>query len=279
VALVGGGSTFGLACGVKIWGGLPLLALVVVALLLGYRAYAALLALASVGSFTLICVPFETLAPTAFVRDVIVVQASRNDPSSASVTSRIGNLLLLPTSLASNHAILGLAFASAVSIVGWSVLRARQHLSALEAYSMASVVLVVGAFVLSGDYYAHYGGFAAGCFGLVASGAVARLISARQEKTAVSTPPGGRIVLMIGVVAAAALLVGIGVSTLDTRTTGWVLSSQSLTRMSAAISPRRCVVTDNVSILLLSGRFTADDPGCPRAVDSFGTELALPTAT
>jgi hypothetical protein len=39
--------------------------------------------------------------------------------------------------------------------------------------------------------------------------------------------------------------------------------------------PGRCVVTDDVSVLLLSGRFIVDDPGCPRVVDSFAANLAL----
>lgn len=271
-----GGGAFGLACGIKIWGLFPILALVVVAVLSGYRTYAARLALAGLATVTLVCVPFLALAPTAFVRDVFAAQASRDDPRSASITSRIGDLLYLPSSLASEHAIVGLAVVSAVSVVVWSVLRTRrQPLSALEWYSIASVGLVVGAFVLSSDYYAHYGAFAAGFFGLVASGAIARLISVRETKTTSSNHPRGTTLITAGVVAAVILLVGFGVHTLYARTAGWILSSQSLTRIAAVIPPGRCVVTDNVSILLLSGRFTADDPGCPRVVDSFGTELAL----
>ena len=65
---------------------------------------------------------------------------------------------------------------------------------------------------------------------------------------------------------------------LRTRTARWTLSSESLAQIAAAIGPvipGQCVFSDNVSILLLSGRFSTDDPGCPREIDSFGADLAL----
>jgi alpha-1,2-mannosyltransferase len=287
-----GGGAFGLACGIKLWGLCPILALVVVAVISGYRTHAARLALAGAGTFALLCAPFLVMAPTAFVHDVLVVQASRNDPGSASITSRIGNLLYLPSSLTSRprpnalapqvlttpqRAIVGVTVGLAIIIVVWSVLRTRrQPLSALEWYSLASVGLVTGAFMLSGDYYSHYGAFAAVFFGLAASAAVARLMSVRETKTSLSNSrPTGMVLVVAGVVAAVVVLVGYGVHTLRTRTARWTLSSYSLAQIAVAIPPGRCVVTDDVSVLLLSGRFSVDDPGCPRVVDSFAADLAL----
>ncbi len=286
------GSAFGLACGIKLWGLCPFLALVVVAVISGYRTHAARLALAGAGTFTLLCAPFLVMAPTAFVHDVLVVQASRTDPGSASIMSRIGNLLYLPSSLTSRphpnplapqvltipqHVIIGVTAGIAITIIIWPFLRTRrQPLTALESYSFASVGLVTAAFMLFGDYYSHYGAFAAVFFGLVASAAVARWISMRKTKTSVSdTRPAGTVLVMAGVVVAVVVLVGYGVHTLRTRTARWTLSSRSLAQIAAAIPPGRCVVTDDVSVLLLSGRFIVDDPGCPRVVDSFAANLAL----
>ena len=145
MALVGGGSAFGLGCGIKIWGLFPVLALVVVAVLSGYRTHAARLALAGAGTFTLLCAPFLVMAPTAFVYDILVVQASRNDPAGKSITSRIGDLLYLPSWLTSNHTVVGVTAGLAITIVIWPVLRTRrQPLTALEWYSLASAGLVMG---------------------------------------------------------------------------------------------------------------------------------------
>ena len=214
------------------------------------------------------------------LRDILVVQASRNDPAGKSITSRIGDLLYPPSWLTSNHAVVGVTAGLAITIVIWPVLRTRrQPLTALEWYSLASAGLVMGAFLVSADYYPHYGAFAAVFFGLVVSSAVARLMSVRETKTCLShTRPTGMVLVVAGVVVAAAVLVGYGVHNLRTRTARWTLSSESLAQIAAAIGPvipGQCVFSDNVSILLLSGRFSTDDPGCPREIDSFGADLAL----
>ncbi len=287
-----GGALFGLACGIKLWGLCPFLALAVVAVVSGYRTHAARLVLAGVGAFTVVCAPFLVMAPTAFVHDVLVVQASRTDPGSSSIMSRIGNLLYLPSSLTSRprpnslapqvltipqQVVIGVTAGLAIAIVVWSVLRTRrQPLSALEWCSLASVGLVTGAFTVSGDYYSHYGAFAAVFFGLVASAAVARLMSVRETKTSLpKTRPTGMVLVMAGVVVAAVVLVGYGVHTQRTRTARWMLTSESLNQISVAIPPGPCVVTDDVSVLLLSRRFSVNDPRCPRVIDSFAADLAL----
>ena len=126
-----------------------------------------------------------------------------------------------------------------------------------------------------GDYYAHYGAFAAVFLGLAMSGTVARLIPVRETSTSLSrTPPKAAALATTGVVAAVVLLVGYGVHNVRARAESWTVSPQSLAQI-AAIAPGACIESDDVSILLLSGRFGAEDPACDRMVDSFGTELAL----
>ena len=71
------------------------------------------------------------------------------------------------------------------------------------------------------------------------------------------------------------LLVAYGVHILRVTTPDQKLSSSALARIAAVVPVGRCVVTDSSSILLMSGRFTANRPDCPQVVDSFGTELAL----
>jgi hypothetical protein len=279
-----GGVVFGVAALFKLWAVFPLLAIVVIGVVMRRWADVARLACAAAGTFAALCLPFLALAPSAFVRYVFVVQASRTDPGSAPVTSRVGNLLLLPSpildlqsSIGSSRVLVGGAVGLVLGIVTWSVVRTRQQpLSTLEWYSFVSVGLVVAAFLVAGDYFAHYGAFAALFFGLVASGTIVRLTSVDANARAAST--GGRagpIVITAGLCFTVVLLVAYGMHILRVTTTEQTLSSAALDRIAAVVPADRCVVTDNASILLMSGRFTADRPDCPRVVDSFGTDLAL----
>jgi hypothetical protein len=247
------------------------------------RGDAARLAASAAGAFTLLCLPFLVLAPSAFVRYVFVVQASRTDPAAAPVTDRVGNLLYLPSpllylqsSLASDRVLVGAAVVLVLGLVAWSVVRTRRRpLSALEWYSFACVGLVVAAFLLAGDYFAHYGAFAALFFGLVASGTIARLTAVDRSATAPSGRRPAPRVITAGLGIAVVLLVAYGVHILRVTTPDQKLSSSELARIAAVVPAGRCVVTDNASILLMSGRFTSDRPDCPQVVDSFGTQLAL----
>jgi hypothetical protein len=279
-----GGAVFGLACAFKLWAVLPAAALVVVAVSARRWADAARLVLSAAGAFCLLCLPFLLLAPSAFVRYLFVVQASRTDPASATLTSRVGNLLFLPSrllyvesELATNRVLVGALVVFVLGLVICSVARTRsQPLSALEWYSFVCVGLVVGAFLVAGDYFAHYGSFAAPYLGLVASGTTARLIAV--DRRAAEAPRNGRLVraaITAGVSIAVVLLVAYGLHILRVTTPAQKLSSSELTRIAAVVPLDRCVVTDNSSILLMSGRFTAARPGCPEVVDVFGTELAL----
>ena len=152
----------------------------------------------------------------------------------------------------------------------------RQPLTALEWYSFVCVGLLVAAFLLAGDYFAHYGAFAALFFGLVASGTTARLLPG--DTTARARPNERRVVpvaITAGISVAVVFLVAYGMHILRVTTPDQKLSSSALARIAAVVPTGSCVVTDNPSVLLMSGRFTADRSDCPQVVDSFGTELAV----
>ena len=279
-----GGAVFGFACGLKLWAAFPILAIVLIAAVMRRWADAARLALASAAVFSLVCLPFLLFAPSAFVRYVLVVQASRTDPASATLTSRVGNLLYLPSrllyldsSIAENRGIVAVAVLLALSVVAWSIVRTRRRpLTALEWYSFVCAGLVVAAFLLAGDYFAHYGAFAALFFGLVASGTIARLLSG--DTTAKARENERRfapVAITAGLLVAVALLVAYDVHIVRVTTPDQKLSASALARIADVVPSGSCVVTDNASVLLMSGRFTADRSDCPQAVDSFGTELAL----
>ena len=269
-----GGIAFGLALLIKIWAVVPIVVIVVIALCMRRRMDAARLTLACAGTFALVCAPFVALAPTSFLRYIFRDQASRSSSGSPTTLSRLGNLLYFPSSVAARHAtVVVVAAVLALSIIIWSLGRTRgRHLTALEWYSFASAGLIVGAFVASGSYYSHYGAFAAVFFGLVASNTVGRL-TLRPDGALDARPTRGRAmpVVVAGVVCAVALLVGHQLQVLHKSSA----DTLSLSQIHTVIRPGQCVATNNVSILLLSGRFSADEPGCPRVVDSFGTEVNL----
>ena len=257
-----GGAVFGFACGLKLWAAFPILAIVLIAAVMRRWADAARLALASAAVFSLVCVPFLLFAPSAFVRYVLVVQASRTDPASATLTSRVGNLLYLPSrllyldsSIAENRGIVAVAVLLALSVVAWSVVRTRRRpLTALEWYSFVCAGLVVAAFLLAGDYFAHYGAFAALFFGLVASGTIARLLSG--DTTAKARENERRfapVAITAGLLVAVALLVAYDVHIVRVTTPDQKLSASALARIADVVPSGSCVVTDNPSVLLMSG--------------------------
>ncbi|MGP8065201.1 MAG: glycosyltransferase family 87 protein [Acidimicrobiales bacterium] len=275
-----GGAVFGLASAIKIWGFMPMFAVVVVAVLMRRRADAGRFVVAGAGAFALVCAPFFALAPMAFVRDVFLDQASRSDPFSVAASGRVGNLLYLPPSLANKPAVVDAIVVVVVGVIVWLLVRTRQQsLSALEWYSMVSAVLVMGAFLVSADYYMHYGAFAAVFFGFVGSAMISRLLVVRGGTRGARELPNIRkrhIVTVTAVIlVAVVLLVGSGMRTLQDKTSGLTVSSRLMARLATVIPPGRCVVSDDISILLLSGRFTADVRGCPSVIDEWGTEQAL----
>jgi 4-amino-4-deoxy-L-arabinose transferase-like glycosyltransferase len=266
------GVAFGIASAIKLWGVFPILAIVVVAVVVTHRrAEAARLVIAGAGAFVVICAPFLALAPANFVRYVFIDQASRSSNASPTFVSRIANMLFLPPSEAA-HSIVAVAVVVLVlGIVVWSLVRTRRlPLTELEWYSLASVGLLVGAFGVSGSYYSHYGAFSAAFLGFVACGTVARLMW-RGESTKSGLRQRGTVIVTAGLV----ILVILSAGDKFQAPSGTSASSRSLSRVAAVVPPGRCIVTDDDSILLLSDRFTADYPNCPRVVDPSGTELVL----
>ena len=53
------------------------------------------------------------------------------------------------------------------------------------------------------------------------------------------------------------------------------VSPATIAAAARRIPPGSCVVTDEVSLLLLAGRFSARAPGCSAVLDGLGTDLAL----
>ena len=52
------------------------------------------------------------------------------------------------------------------------------------------------------------------------------------------------------------------------------VSPATIAAAARRIPPGSCVVTDEVSLLLLAGRFSARAPGCSAVLDGLGTDLA-----
>jgi len=109
-----------------------------------------------------------------------------------------------------------------------------------------------------GDYYAHYGAFAAVFLGLAMSGTVARrmLVARNLDKPFEDSPKssGSRHDWSR---CRSGFARRLGVHNVRARAESWTVSPQSLAQI-AAIAPGACIESDDVSILLLSGRFGAE---------------------
>jgi alpha-1,2-mannosyltransferase len=182
--LAWGGAAFGFAVAVKIWALVPLAIAGLLLVLTVRRARPAMvLAGGAAAGLAVPLLPFALLAPGAVARGVLVGQLVRNSGGSRHPLPRLANmagLRLLPVSL--TEAMLLLAFAVVMAgCYAWAwapavrgpVLRAVRGLApgaargaeagwrpaVLDAYALASAVMVAAMFLWPRLYYAHYGAF------------------------------------------------------------------------------------------------------------------------
>jgi hypothetical protein len=139
----------------------------------------------------------------------------------------------------------------------------REPPTALEWFALVSTELVVAMLLWPSQFHYHFAAFLAPFLALAIALPLSRLAS-----------PGRlyRAVLAVAVVAITLFAV-VGFRTESQLTP--VVGPSAIAIADRIIPPGGCVVTDNVSLLLLADRFTSDVPGCSVIDDGLGTDLAL----
>jgi hypothetical protein len=253
---LGAGVLLGVCTSIKLWGVFPFVVLLYFAYRQGRRCLTRFVA-GGVLALGIICLPFFLMAPSAFWHEVVVVQATRahidKDP-----LKRLGSLLGVTGHVGPSLAIWAIL---GVCIVGSLVLARRSApdgwVTNLDVTAMACGVIVGLSFLVSPEFFAHYGGFLAPFLALVLSATAVRLV------------PLGRTVVPVLIAAAMVLFIGHSVKN--------VVNETKLASPDAALdrifSPNSCVFAPDYGPVILANRYNLFEVNCPRVVDPYGTEL------
>ncbi len=146
-------------------------------------------------------------------------------------------------------------------------LAARRAPAPLEWFAVATTALVVAIFLWPSQFHYHFCAFLAPFLGLAIALPAAGLTANPVGRAWPRPVAAGLAATVIAVFAV------IGVRA-EGRLRPYV-SPAEIAAAARVIPPGSCVVSDEVSLLLLADRFTTARPGCSPVLDGLGTDLAL----
>jgi alpha-1,2-mannosyltransferase len=293
--LAWGGAAFGFAGAIEAWAIVPVLVVLVLCFSRSRASHpppaclprlrrAATFAGGVAAGFLIPVLPFAAAAPERFYQSLIVAQigpraAVTRVPIYARLTEMSGLTYLHPPGPAGlgfahlqDHTVVALVVMSLVLFMlgglAVVVLAARRPPTALEWFAVATTALVVAIFLWPSQFHYHFCAFLAPFLALAialpASGTGRAGAAGRSWQRPVAAGLAAAVIAAFAVIGVRA----------ENGLRPYV-SPAEIAAAARVIPPGSCVVTDEVSLLLLADRFTAARPGCPPVVDGLGTDLAL----
>ncbi len=268
------GVAFGFAGAVEAWAIVPV---VVAALLFLPRVKRAWPFVAGVAAgFLLPVLPFAALAPRQFYESVIVAQLQRVTPARTPVWGRLANILGIvnptPGQEMTVFVISIVVAAGLVAAVAAAWLISHRPPPPLERFAVLTTGLVVVMFCLADQFYYHFVAF------LVPFAAMS--IALPMSRLLAMAPAGGRpqarrVAWSLTAVLAAAAVVFVAVTQFRAESVQANVIGPAPRVIDRVIPRGACVLTDQVSMTILTRRFYSDVPGCSQMVDGLATDLAL----
>jgi alpha-1,2-mannosyltransferase len=279
--LAWGGAAFGFAGAVEAWAIVPALVVLIVAGWSGGSRWrqAGIYAGGVAAGFLIPVMRFAAASPGGFYRSLITAQIGpRAHPQRVRFWVRLSNMTGITDIHLTSHAaitLIALAIVAAVTILtiaAWQL--TPQYQTALDVFALATTAAVVVMFLWPDQFHYHFPAFLAPflavAIGLPAARLCAAFETARPDMTFLTrwAVPG---------VTAAAL---IGFAALHASTEAHLgryagMSTAVSARMQQIVPAGACVLTDQVSSLIIANRFTSSVPGCSPMIDGLGTDLAL----
>jgi hypothetical protein len=279
--LAWGGAAFGFAGAVEAWAIEPaLMVLIVAGWSGGSRARQAGIYVAGVAAGFLIPVMwFAAASPHGFYRSVITAQIGpRAHPQRVRFWVRLTDMTGITDIHLTSHAamtLIALTIAVAftiLTIAAWQL--TPQYQAALDVFALVTTAAVVVMFLWPDQFHDHFPAFLAPflavAIGLPAARLSAAFETARPDMTLLTrwAVPG---------VTAAAL---IGFAALHASTEAHLgryasMSTAAAARIQQIVPAGACVLTDQVSSLIIANRLISSVPGCSPMLDGLGTDLAV----
>ena len=282
--LAWGGAAFGCAGAVESWAILPVLVLLGLCFSGPRRAgarRARVFAGGVTAGFAVLVLPFAVLAPGRFYDSLIVAQVGpRAGVNRVPLIARLQEMAGLSDAHFPLRAggirvpghtaiVLTVAFLVllAAGVPALAALAAWARPAPLDWFAAGTMALVVAIFLWPSQFHYHFCAFLAPFLGL----AIALPLPAALRAGHGPGWPVRAVAAVAAVILAGCTVAGFAAA--DKLKPD--VSPATIAAAARRIPPGSCVVTDEVSLLLLAGRFTATAPGCPAVLDGLGTDLAL----
>jgi alpha-1,2-mannosyltransferase len=277
-----GGLVFGFAFVVKVWGVLPIAA-VLLCCVPRWRRGVLPLALGLALGILVPCLPFLLIAPHAFFHDVIVAQLSRNDVYSGPATplnsrfflmSGLGGLSAISISPDFAEVLFALLAIVTVFVFGIGI----RHRTRMEWFALASSAIVLLGMFDSPDLYDHYAYFPVAFFVLLIGVCVSRLATrivslgtTLWSKLKPASRMAGALSFWAVLLSAVAFFVSQDASYAQAYLSE---ASNPGAQLASVIPAGACVISDYPVDLIVANRYTPAKAGCPAVVDPYGMWLA-----
>jgi hypothetical protein len=275
--LIWGGVAFGFAGAIELWAIVPVL--VIFALCLPRIRRAGMFTAGVAAGFLVPVLPFAALAPRQFYRGLIIAQIG-NRPGSIRVPIwfRLQDMTGLAYSGSAGHLAIFFMVVIIVGLIGGALTATyliTQHAPPLlDRFAVLTAALVVAMLMVPPQFHYHFSAFLAPFLALAIGLTAAGLVAATRPAGSVAIASGRHGWLIVSLACLIiAILGGFQVAGQVARS-GRAEGAASVL-VARAIPPGPCVLTDQVTYLLISNRFASDVPGCPEILDGTGADLEL----
>jgi hypothetical protein len=282
-----GGAALGFGGAVESWAILPVIVLLALCLAGAGRAgvrRAGVFAGGVAAGFAAPVLPFAALAPRRSYESLIVAQVGpRAGVSRVPLLARLQEMaglsyahfpLRLGTIHLPGHTAIVLTVAALVLVTmggaAMAALASHARPAPLDWFAVVTLALVAAVFVWPSQFHYHFCAFLAPFLGVAIALPLASLTATARSATRPGWP-AWTVAATAAVILAAFAAAGVAA---EDRLRPDVTPA-TIAAAARRIPPGSCVVTDEVSLVLLAGRFTATVPGCPAVLDGLGTDLAL----
>jgi hypothetical protein len=275
--LIWGGVAFGFAGAIELWAIVPVL--VIFALCLPRIRRAGMFTAGVAAGFLVPVLPFAALAPRQFYRGLIIAQIGHRPGSiRIPIWFRLQDMTGLTPNSSSGHLAIFFMVVIIVGFIGGALtatyLITHRAPPLLDRFAVLTAALVVAMLMVPPQFHYHFSAFLAPFLALAIGLTAAGLVAATRPADSVAIASGRHGWLIVSMACLVIAILG-GFQVADQVARSGRAEGAASVLVARAIPRGPCVLTDQVTYLLISNRFDSDVPGCPVILDGTGADLTL----